>query len=134
MMRFPWRLDEQAQVAHESALEIDSKALPGVRFSVLRMSFGRRTELLQRIRPLAGQINYFESSEKFQEQVDANLLGQEIENLYLRWGLVEIKGLLIDGEPATPELLIDKGPEELSKEIVAAVRAQCGLTEQERKN
>jgi hypothetical protein len=48
--------------------------------------------------------------------------------------LVEVTGLEIDGEAATAELLIEKGPDELAREIVAAIRSQCGLNDAERKN
>ena len=50
------------------------------------------------------------------------------------WGLKEVRGLKLDGEPATPESLAATGPEELFREAVAAVKAECGLTEAERKN
>ena len=32
--------------------------------------------------------------------------------MYLAWGLVNIEGLTIDGEPATAERLIERGPDE----------------------
>ena len=37
-------------------------------------------------------------------------------------------------QPATAESLIESGPEELFKEALAAVKAECGLSENERKN
>ena len=64
----------------------------------------------------------------------ASLLGAEIDRLYIRWGLEEIRGLVLDGAPATAESLIESGPEELFLEALTAVRAECGLTENERKN
>ncbi len=45
-----------------------------------------------------------------------------------------MRGLELDGAPATPESLAAIGPEELFREAVAAVKAECGLTETERKN
>ena len=42
--------------------------------------------------------------------------------------------MTIDGDPATPALLIEKGPELLAREIVVRVRAECHLSEDERKN
>jgi hypothetical protein len=41
---------------------------------------------------------------------------------------------MIDGEPATPALLIGKGPERLTREIAGRIRSECHLTEDERKN
>ncbi len=48
------------------------------------------------------------------------------------WRAVE--GLIIDGEAATVTQLLEKGPEDLAREIVGAIREQCGLSEAERKN
>jgi hypothetical protein len=45
-----------------------------------------------------------------------------------------LTGLEIDGVQATPDLLATAGPEELFREAVAAVKAECGLSETERKN
>jgi hypothetical protein len=40
----------------------------------------------------------------------------------------------LDGQPATPETLAAAGPEDLCREVVAAIKAESGLTEAERKN
>jgi hypothetical protein len=48
--------------------------------------------------------------------------------------LQAVEGLELDGAPATPESLAGSGPEELFREAVAAVRAEAGLSEAERKN
>ena len=62
------------------------------------------------------------------------LLTSEIDRLYVMWGLKDVRGLELDGEPASPESLAASGPEELFREAVDAVKAECGLTEAERKN
>jgi hypothetical protein len=49
-------------------------------------------------------------------------------------GLAEVSGLEVDGQQPTPETLAAAGPEDLCQEIVAAIKAECGLTEVERKN
>jgi hypothetical protein len=54
--------------------------------------------------------------------------------MYLHWGLLSIEGLTIDGEPATAERLLEKGPEDLAREVVSAIKGQCALSEPERKN
>ena len=66
--------------------------------------------------------------------MEASLLGAEIDRLYIRWGLEEIRGLEIDGAPATAVSLVESGPEELFLEALTAVKAECGLLENERKN
>jgi len=54
--------------------------------------------------------------------------------VYLAWGLVYVGGLSLAGEPATPESLVERGPEALVHEALAAIKAECGLSETERKN
>ncbi len=66
--------------------------------------------------------------------MDAALLQAEIDRLYLTWGLRAVSGLDVDGAAATPELLAEAGPEDLFREALAAVRAETGLSEAERKN
>jgi len=118
----------------ESRKAIASQVRPGVEFVIARMTFGRRIELMQQVRDLATRVEYFEAGRDAKNDMEASLLGAEIDRLYLRWGLEEVRGLEIDGVPATAELLIDSGPEELFYEALTAVRAECGLSENERKN
>ena len=126
--------DQHPAVTYTSTLTVNSLVFPGVAFAIGRMSFGRRMELFRRIREIAANLEYLEASADFREQVEATLLEQEIDGLYLRWGLVGIDGLAIDGEPATIELLFERGPEPLAREIVASIKAECGLSDAERKN
>jgi hypothetical protein len=113
---------------------IASAERPGVEFVVARMTFGRRIELMRQIRDLAVRLEYFEAGRNESNGMEASLLGAEIDRIYLRWGLEEIRGLELDGAPATAESLIDCGPEDLLLEVLAAVKAECGLAESERKN
>jgi len=119
---------------YESVIRLESQSIPNVKFDINRVSFGRRTELAKRVRAMSQRAQFLEAGEGLQEKLEANILAREIESTYLRWGLVRIDGLLIDGQPATTELLIDKGPEELAKEIVKAIKSECGLSAAERKN
>ena len=99
-----------------------------------KMSFGRRIELTRRIRELADGVEFLGAGESAKEKLDASLLTAEIERAYVLWGLTEVGGLELDGTPATPESLVSRGPEELFREAVEAVKAECGLSEEERKN
>jgi hypothetical protein len=67
-------------------------------------------------------------------RIEAALLTSEIDRMYALWGLREVRGLELDGAAATPESLAAAGPEELFREAVEIVKAECGLTESERKN
>jgi hypothetical protein len=98
------------------------------------MSFMRRLELAESIRELANRIEYLEAGSDPKEKMQAATLSRELDRIYLRWGLVRIDGLEIDGSPATPEVLVRDGPEALVEEALEAIRAQCGLSQEERKN
>jgi len=119
---------------YESYAVVDSKALPGVRLNVRRMSFSRRVELMRRIRELAQRAEFLAAGDNPEQQMDGALLRAEIERIYVAWGVEAVAGLEIDGVPATPEALAIAAPEELFREALEAVKAECGLTEAERKN
>jgi hypothetical protein len=119
---------------YASEARIESKTTAGVWFTIARMSFGRRIELTRRIWELAGRIEHLEAGGDARGKLEAALVGAEIDRVYLGWGLRKIEGLVIDGEPATPETAVAQGPEELCREVAAAIKAECGLTPEETKN
>lgn len=138
MMKFLSRSGEAAApkmaVEYDSAITLPSRTADGVEFKIIRLSFARRMELARSVLELSRRMEFQLAGEGIDDRIEANILSCEIERLYLRWGLVSISGLKIDGLDATPDLLAEKGPENLAGEIVAAIKAQCGLTENERKN
>lgn len=119
---------------YESTATFPSQSIQGVEFSVVRPSFGRRMELARKILELSRRQEFCAAGEGIEDTIEANILGCEIDQLYLCWGLSGIKGLTVDGLDATALLIAEKGPEDLAREIVCAIKAQCGLTEVERKN
>jgi hypothetical protein len=98
------------------------------------MSLGRRIELTRQVRELLGRMQFCAAGEDIVEKLEAAECGSAVDGLFVRWGLMEIEGLDIDGARATPETLIAAGPEELVREIAARIREGCQLTEPERKN
>lgn len=48
---------------YESVVVVPSQVAGGVSFSVARMSFGRRVELMRRVRELAGRVEFLEAGE-----------------------------------------------------------------------
>lgn len=119
---------------YESTVTVESRTAPGVQFAVRRMSFGRRLELMRQVRDLAARAEYHAAGSEPKEKIEAAVLGGEIDRLYLEWGVVRIEGLDIDGEPAGTAEAVEKGPEELAREMLKAVMRECGLNEEERKN
>ncbi len=121
-------------MTYESVKLVESQLAPGVRYSVARMSFGRRIDLMRRVRELARRVEFLEAGEDAGAKMDAGVLRAEVDRLYVEWGLQSVAGLEVDGTEATPLLLAESGPEELFREALEAVRAETGLTEAERKN
>jgi hypothetical protein len=119
---------------YETCTVVESKLRPGVQFVISRMSFGRRIDLMKRIRELAPRWEYLTAGKSPEEKLEAGLLSAEIGRLYVVWGLREVRGLDLDGAPATPESLASEGPEDVFQEALAAIKAECGLSEEERKN
>ena len=139
-MKFPWhsdkgkRADGKAAGNYASEVVVESRAIPGVTFTIAKMSFGRRVELMRRVRDLARRTEFLAASEDSVDRMDAALLRAEIERVYVTWGVEAVSGLAVDGRAACPELLAEAGPEELFREALAAVRRETGLSEEERKN
>ena len=123
-MSYSWR----------SAEEFQSLNFPGVKYRVVRMSVGRRLDLTKRLRELMKQAEFLEASTVPQDKVQAAVLNGEVDQLYWGFGLEAIEGLDINGEPATPEIQYDRGPEALSREILTHIKASCTMSEAETKN
>jgi hypothetical protein len=109
-------------MTYESVLTVESQIDPGVSYSIARISFARRVELMRHVRELAGRLEFVEAGSTDQDKMAAGILSAEIDRLYVRWGLLEVRGLSIDGAPATPESLAGAGPEDLFMEALHAVK------------
>ncbi|MEO8660910.1 MAG: hypothetical protein ABI693_20735 [Bryobacteraceae bacterium] len=119
---------------YESMVRLESKCAEGVSFQILRMSFGRRLELIRQVRELSRKLEFLRTSDGIEDRLESSLLAGQIDTLYLEWGLSSVDGLVLDGVPATIAEVISKGPEELCREILDAIRKECSLSEDERKN
>ena len=118
----------------DSRVWFDAAVMEGVRYEIVRVSFGRRIELARRIREIGRKMEYLEAGNNERETLEATVLSAEIDRAYLEWGLTSVEGLDIDGVAATPETLVDLGPAELAMEILRRIKSECGMTEDERKN
>src|SRR6201991_4820302 len=98
---------------YSSMREVESRVRPGVRFVVVKMTFGRRVELMTRVREIARRMEFEVAGQTAGDKMDACLAQAGIERLYVTWGVKAISGLVLDGHAATPELLADIGPEDL---------------------
>jgi hypothetical protein len=113
-MRLPLR--SLRPVRYRSAIQCDSASFPGASFTIRR------------------EQEFHEAGESAKDQVAAAELSARIDQVYLRWGLLAISGLEIDGELPTADTLFSRGPEGLLREIVDRIKGECGLSDDERKN
>jgi hypothetical protein len=120
---------------HETSFDVASAAIPGVCYRLKRISFGRRLELARVLRDKLDRLDRaMLLPEGPARETETAVVASEIGAAELRWGLQSIEGLEIDSAPASAETLIDNGPEPLVLEILAAIRHEAGLDEEERKN
>lgn len=111
-----------------------SALFPGVEFTIARLSLGRRIDLGQRVREIGFRHEFLAASASVIDQIDAGIVQRRIDRTYLEWGWLGVRGIKIDGDEATPGKLIEAGPETLTREVLAAIRAELQLSEEERKN
>jgi hypothetical protein len=130
-MRFISRL--RRAPSYSSLLWHDSRTVPGVRFATRRVSLAQRIELTTKVRELAQRHEFLKAGGE-SDQLEASLADLLARKLYIEWGVSELEGLRIDGQTATTDLVIEKGPEELSDELIETVRGELSLSEEERKN
>lgn len=119
---------------YASTVMQESKTTAGVRYVIRRPSLQRRAEITRRVRQLLAELEYRSAGEGVEDRLAAAELESRIDSVYLEWGLERLEGLLIDGTSADAKALIERGPEALAREIAEAVRKECRLSEEERKN
>ncbi len=126
-------LPSHKQTDYASVVWYKSESVPGVTFGVRRPSLAQRIDLTERVRELSIKHEFLKAGD-VTDQLEAALSELLVRKLYLEWGLAELKGLKINGQSATLSTLIESGPEALTEEVMGAVLAEAGLTDDERKN
>jgi hypothetical protein len=119
---------------YHSTIRKESRMFPGVAYEIRRPSLRSRLELLRLVRQEGHSLTFHNASDEFADQLRAKEVLTSIEAIYIQWGLLRIVDLSIDNHPADCELLIEKGPEALCREIAESIREECFLSEEEQKN
>lgn len=142
---------------YTSQERIESKVMPGIFFTLVKMVEGHRLELRRRaaaisakISPLARRIEagdqelkkiaatndpaiaakVAELQQKINEMVEqADMIHQtELEPIWIRWGLLKVEGdITINGEPPTADNLAF-GPPDLYLEVLNLIRERLGIS------
>jgi hypothetical protein len=123
-MSYSWR----------SAEDYRSSKYPTVRFRVVKMSMGRRLELTRRVKDLTKRLEFLTAGGSTQDKLDAAILAGEMDRLYWEFGLESLEGIDINGEPMSADSQFERGPEDLSREILQRIKQNLQLTEGEQKN
>ena len=126
-LRSPKVVDYSSKAWHKS------QAIPNVQFSIRRISLSQRLELATRMRELSMREEFLRAGDA-PEQLESSICDLLTRKLLLEWGLTDVSGISIDKQPVTVDLLLERGPESLAQEILTAIQAEAGLSEQERKN
>jgi hypothetical protein len=119
---------------YHSTIRKESRVFPGIWFEIRRPSMNARLELLRLVRAQGHSLPFHSASEEVEDQLRTKELLISIDAIYIRWALHRIGDLWIDDQPADCDILIEKGPETLCREIAETIRAECFLSEEERKN
>ena len=123
-MSFSWR----------SAEEYRSTKYPGVKYRVVKMSMGRRIDLTRRVKDMMKKLEFLNAGSSTNDKVDAAILAGEMDRLYWDFGLEAIEGLDINGEQTSLNGQFEKGPEDLSREILMRIKQNIQLSQDEQKN
>jgi hypothetical protein len=126
-------LKPDSAAGYQSLLWLESELFPGVEFSIRKISLAQRIELSSRVRELTLKNDFLRAGEPA-NQLEAAIADLLVEKLYVEWAVADLKGLRIDGRPASVELLIELGPEALVREMAEAIRSHLELSDSERKN
>jgi len=117
----------------QSLLWLESETIPGVEFSIRKMSLAQRIQLSSRVRELTLRNEFLRAGAP-SDQIEAQLADLLVQKLYIEWAVVDLKGLRIDGQEASLSILIERGPESLVREMAEAIAAHLELSDAERKN
>ena len=98
------------------------------------MTFGRRIELMRQVRDLAARLEYFEAGRDAKNEYGGQSSGRRDRPALHSVGRGGDSRADTRRRPCHCRRLMDSGPEELFFEALTAVKAECGLDENERKN
>lgn len=137
-----------------STVEFESKLFPGLKYKLRKMSSGRRSdfriktadiflEIETRRLPLKDLLEKLkDASEEEKPVLEAEIMTSQtalwnelfvgkLYPAYIRWGVEEITGMEVDGQPVTLESIFSLLPEEAITEIGAKIDSVINMTFEE---
>jgi hypothetical protein len=98
------------------------------------MSLLRRHRLMLQLKQLAAERAFHAAGNGVWDEISCAELHARIQTTAIRCGLAELEGLSIDGQLASIESLLERGPESLCTEIAEAIADENTVSSDERKN
>ena len=117
-----------------SCLTFESVVEPGVSFRIRRMTLRHRINLIQELHTLYREHEFGSAGTSTEDRLRAQLSSLRIDEVFLRWGVVDVAGLQVDGKPIGASDLVDYAPEKLAAEILGRIRETIALSPDEEKN
>lgn len=118
----------------QSSKSFESLVCDGVKFTVRRMTLRQRISLLNELHTLYREREFNSAGGSKADEIKAQISNLLIDEVFLRWGVVAIDGLYVDGKPLCVDELAEKAPERLVSEILGRLRECITLTPDEEKN
>lgn len=117
-----------------SIVTVESTQYPGVTFTIRRMTLRQRITLLRDLHALYREQEFSTSGSSHADKINAQISSLRIEEVFLRWGVVDLQGLVVDGKAVEIDEVSERAPEGLVSEILAQIRECVNLTVDEVKN
>lgn len=112
----------------------DSSRYPGVSFSIRRMTLRQRIALIGELSQLYRERDFHAAGHSQLDRLNAQLNALRIDEVFLKWGVLAVRGLVIDDHTISPEDLCERAPEDLTAEILGRIRECISITADQEKN
>jgi hypothetical protein len=98
------------------------------------MTLRQRINLVQELHTLYREHEFSSAGTSSADRLLAQLSSLRIDEVFLRWGVMAIDGLQVDGKPVGAAELAEHGPERLTAEVLGRIRETIALSPDEEKN
>lgn len=117
-----------------SSCSYQSVSHPGVTFTIRQMTLRQRINLLKELHDLYRELEFSNAGTSKTDRLNTQLNGLRIDEVFLRWGVLAIDGLIVDGKAVAASEISEAAPEDLVGEILSRIRECIALNSGEEKN
>jgi hypothetical protein len=98
------------------------------------MTLRQRIKLIGELSQLYRAHDFHTAGSSPLDQLNAQLNALRIDEVVLKWGVIAVHGLVIDGHTVGPDELSERAPEELTAEILSRIRECISISVDQEKN